>query len=288
MREYDETTLKKLQQYELGILRDFIKVCEENGLSYFGFAGTGIGALRHGGFIPWDDDIDVAIPREDLNKLIEIFNRDFSDKYVIVNAECCKDYPMMTTHIILKDSLFVTKDVKNLKYPKGIFLDVFPLDHAADDQNALKKQAYITWLWGKILVLKHVPFPTVPFFGFAAKLAHVATAVAWFLLNLFCISHKFLYNRMMKASTKYNCSNTESLGFFCNTTPFDFYYKKNEIFPLRKLLFEDMEICFPNALEAKLTNMYGDYMQLPPPEKRKNHFPYMLQFPGEAEIRRDA
>ena len=61
-KEYDTGTLKKIQQVELEILKDFMDICDRHGLTYFGIAGTGIGALRHQGFIPWDDDIDVAMP----------------------------------------------------------------------------------------------------------------------------------------------------------------------------------------------------------------------------------
>lgn len=72
MREYDSETLKKVQSTELALLKDFIKICDDNNLTYFGIAGTGIGALRHSGFIPWDDDIDVALPRADYEKALEI------------------------------------------------------------------------------------------------------------------------------------------------------------------------------------------------------------------------
>ena len=73
-REYDQATLQRLQKLELDILKDFIYVCDKYDLTWFSFAGTAIGALRHGGFIPWDDDIDVWMPREDYNRLIESFN----------------------------------------------------------------------------------------------------------------------------------------------------------------------------------------------------------------------
>ena len=77
MKEYDEATLKKVQQTEMEILRDFIKVCDENNLTWFGDAGSGIGAIRHKGFIPWDDDIDVMLPRKDFDKMIEVIKRDY-------------------------------------------------------------------------------------------------------------------------------------------------------------------------------------------------------------------
>ena len=72
---YEPEILKQVQQMELEILRDFMDVCEENGLRYFGFAGTGIGAIRHGGFIPWDDDIDVAMPRKDYDRFMNVMER---------------------------------------------------------------------------------------------------------------------------------------------------------------------------------------------------------------------
>ena len=69
---YAPEILKRVQNEEMGILKDFITVCEENDLRYFAIAGTGIGAVRHGGFIPWDDDIDVAMPRADFEKAMAI------------------------------------------------------------------------------------------------------------------------------------------------------------------------------------------------------------------------
>lgn len=278
---YEKSTLKRLQTCELEILKDFIDICEKNNLVYFGFAGTGIGALRHGGFIPWDDDIDVAMPRKDYDKMIAVFEEKYSEKYTVVNAEKYNDFPVMNTHIIINDSLFVTEEERNLKYPKGIFLDIFPLDNASPDEKELKKQAYIAWFFSKLLILKHIPFPHLPFTGFKKKLAHCVTATVWFLLNLFCISHNFLYNQAKKASCKFNSEETNSLGFFCSTIVFAQTYSKDDIFPLRSINFEAISMNFPKELEKTLINIFGDFMQLPPPEKRKNHMPYKLKFPNE-------
>ena len=76
-REYDNITLKKLQNVELEILKDFIKLCDKHNIDYFGIAGTGIGAIRHKGFIPWDDDIDIALRRNDYDKFIKVVKEEF-------------------------------------------------------------------------------------------------------------------------------------------------------------------------------------------------------------------
>ena len=82
-KEYDPEVLKKLQKVQTGILKDFALICEEHGLSYFLLGGSGIGVVRHQGFIPWDDDIDVAMPRKDYDILLDAIEKEMGDKYKI-------------------------------------------------------------------------------------------------------------------------------------------------------------------------------------------------------------
>lgn len=276
---YDQETLEKLQKIELSIFKDFKDVCEKNSLTYFGLAGTGIGALRHGGFIPWDDDIDVGLLRKDYDKMIEIFKRDFSEKYTIVNGDEFSNYPLMTTRIILNGSKFIETPLKNIDCPLGIFLDVYAFDCAAADEKARKKQAFGAWLFSKLLILKHIPFPVLPYRGIKKKVAHCITACGWAFLNVFGFSHKWLYNKCKSISCKYNDTDTGFYGYFCDTAMFSNFFEKEDLFPVREETFEDTTMCFPKNLEKSLTNMFGDYMQLPPPEKRKNHYPHTLEFP---------
>ena len=94
---YEPETLKRLQGEILSILDDFMAVCDKYHLEYFGIAGTGIGAVRHKGFIPWDDDIDIAMPRHDFDKFIKIIQKTMGDKYLVLNGRNYPGYPLMTT-----------------------------------------------------------------------------------------------------------------------------------------------------------------------------------------------
>lgn len=282
MAQYQPDILRKLQKCELEILRDFVKICEENNLTYFGFAGTGIGALRHGGFIPWDDDIDMGILREDYIKLREIIQTKYSDKYTFVDASTFNDYANMNAHIVLNGTKFVEESAKNAKYPQGIFLDIFPFDNAPQDEIIREKYVRNVWLRSKFLIIKHTPFPVLPFRkGIKVKLCHAVTATIWFILNLFCISHKFLYNKLYKFATKYNKEDTGYYYYSCSSSRQGTVYSKEDFYPLKKIKFEDIDLDFPQNIEKALTRVYGDFMTPPPPEKRVNHCPNILEFPKE-------
>ncbi len=282
MAQYKPEILRKLQLCELDILKDFIKICEENNLTYFGFAGTAIGAIRHGGFIPWDDDIDMGILRKDYDKLAEIIKRDYADKYIFVDASEYGDYPNMNAHIILKGTKFTEPYAKKLKFPQGIFLDIFPFDNAPEDEKKREKHIRNSWILSKLLIVKHTPFPVLPFKkGIKPKLCHAVTATVWFLMNLFCISHKFLHKRVLNYCSKYKNEDTGYYYYSCSSSRQGTVFKKDDFYPLRKIKFEDIELDFPKNVEKGLNRVYGDFMQLPPPEKRVNHCPDDLVFPQE-------
>lgn len=278
MKEYDEKTLKKVQMLELVILKDFISICKENDLTYFALAGTGIGALRHQGFIPWDDDIDVGLPRKDYEKLLQLFEERYSDKYIIGNIEHFKNYPLMTTRIMIKGTKFVEEALKNIDCELGIFLDVYAFDNVSDDDRKMKKQAWITWFWSKILILRHIPFPILPYKGIKKKIIHMICVIVHYILVFFRISPQWIYRRCKKASCRYNNIETDRLAFMCDTNPYINMVSRSKSFPTIELNFEDLKLSFPNNIAEMLTYIYGDYMQLPPIEKRKNHYPYCLDF----------
>lgn len=279
MKEYDNNTLKKVQKAELEILRDFVRLCEDNKITYFGIAGTGIGAIRHGGFIPWDDDIDVAMPRKDFDRFVQIAKKQYADKYLIVNGEEFPNYPLMTTRWVMKGTEFIEYPLKKIDCPLGIFLDIYPLDQIPDDEKLFSKQARKAFFFSKLLILRSIPFPVLGFSGIKAKIVHLICGIIHLFMKCCRISKKYLYRKCLEVSTMYNhLEKTKRIDFLCDTTAYMNIHYVEDIYPLKKISFEDIPLNFPNQIEKNLTATYGDFMQLPPKDKRKNHLPYKLKF----------
>ncbi len=278
-KEYDEKTLKKIHEVELEILKDFMDICDRHDLTYFGIAGTGIGALRHQGFIPWDDDIDVALPRDDFEKFLKYLEREMGDKYLIMNTEHYPNYPLMTTRMTMKGTKFKEEALKAVKAPMGIFLDLYPYDKVSDNPKEAKKQARDAWFWSKILILRSIPFPMLGFSGWKAKLVHAICGCVHGVLTVTRVPKMWIYKKAYEAETRYNyLQKTKKINFMCDTSPYMNTYYVKDVYPLQKLPYEDIMLNFPHNLHRNLTNMYGDYMKLPPEEKRKNHYPFELKF----------
>ena len=282
MREYDDVTLKRVQQAELGILKDFISLCEKNDIVYFGIAGTAIGALRHKGFIPWDDDIDVAMPREDHDRFVKIAKEQYSDKYYVMNGLENSNYPLLTTRWMLKGTKFIEEPLKDIDCPLGIFLDIYPLDKISDDEKKFRQQARRAFFYSKLLILRSVPFPVLGYSGVKAGIIHFICVIVHYFLAFFHVSKKWLYKKCLEVSTQYNAlETTKRIDFLCDTTAYLNIHYTEGLYPLKEYDFEDIKLKFPGNIQANLKMEYGDYMRLPPEENRKNHYPYCLKFHKE-------
>jgi lipopolysaccharide cholinephosphotransferase len=278
MKSYDEKTLQHLHECELLILKDFIKICDENDLCYFGFGGTGIGALRHQGFIPWDDDIDVGLPAADFERLLDIVNRDYPDKYTIMTTERNIDYPFASTRIMLKGTQLCEEVLADFPLDLGIFLDVYSFDSVPDDEGAYRRQAWDAWFWAHVRMLISIPNPVILASGWRGAAIRVACRCAYGLLKLLGVSRERVYARETEARRRYVGRHTRSIAYLCDTDRFSNTYSWDELLPLQRLPFEDVELCFPAGLDGELRVLYGDYMRLPPVDEQKNHYPARLDF----------
>ncbi len=279
-RSYEPETLRRLQRTELEILKDFAALCETHQISYSISGGSAIGALRHGGFVPWDDDIDVILPREDYDRMIEVLEADpgMMEKYEIIRADRTRNFPLMSTRLRKKGTKFKEWCFAKLDCDLGIFLDIFPYDHTSADPALRKKQIRETWFWGKLYILRHIANPVLPFRGVKGGIVRAICACIHAFLAVTRFSKAYILKKYQAAATRYNHEDTGWYIDFQYTFPEKILLTKEMIFPLQKVMFEDAQVKAIHELDRYLTQQYGNYMEIPPVEKQKNHCPYELNF----------
>lgn len=276
--------LDQLHRVLLMMLKDFAQLCEREGLAWIGSYGTAIGALRHSGFIPWDDDLDIVMPRADLTRLVEVVSRDTNRKYLIIDAQLCPTYPLATTRFMLKGTEFRDSALATMDFPSGIFLDLFPLDALSDDERAFRRQAWRTWLFNKLAIAKYTKDPYIAAGGLQASILRMGSSVARGLLNAPGLRAIDLNGHALKWTTRYLGQNTRRVGYLCDTDRFTCMYAHEDLFPVRWVPFEDTTIPIANHAEKLLEEYYGDYMTPPPADKRREHYPDILDFGPYADV----
>lgn len=275
---YTPELLARVQQTELEIFDDFDALCEKHGLTYFAFGGSAIGAVRHKGFIPWDDDIDLGMLRKDYERFLEIAEAEYGDKYDIVNAERYPTCSSAHTHWSKKNTLFGERIALDAGYPAGIFLDVFPFDYIPDDERSAQRMARCAWFWNKLYILSLVSEPVLHMENAKKKLITVASKMIHGILCAFRVNPRRLYARYKAISIQYKDEPSRRVGVMHATTPLLMSISTEDLFPLQRVPFEQRVISLPNNVHNMLTRQYGDYMELPPPEKRYNHAPEVICF----------
>ena len=204
-----------------------------------------------------------------------------SDRYLVLNAERYPNYPLMTTRLVKKGTVFVEEVMKDVDCPFGIFLDLYVLDNVADNPVLYQIQSWTAWFWSKLMILRAIPRPTLQQRGIKAKLIWAVCGMVYKAIKLLHISPQWLRIRCERVCRKYNKYRTRRMAFLPDTSPYWNVVDRARCYPLRKLEFEGRRMNFPGNIEEMLTKMYGDFMQLPPVEKRKTHTPSRLEFSKE-------
>ena len=277
-KQYDPAVLRKLQMAQCLIMEDFIKICKDNNLNYFIFAGCAIGVERHGGFIPWDDDIDIGMLREDYEKFKQIAVNEYSDKYTVLEISQDDKFPFLNMEFKRNGTRNVPEIFKESNVDMGIDVAIYPFDNVADNPKQRKRQIRRVFVWHKIKILREFGHPVLFIKGWKKTVVSVICVLAHAFLKLFRVSHKFINKQYLKSALKYNDSETEWVSCFFGTTPMENSMKRSEIFPLCEKKFEYLTVNVSGKNHECLTRKFGDYMQIPPPEKQKNHVPYILEF----------
>lgn len=286
-KQYEPEVLRKLQLAQCRILEDYIKICQENNLDYFIFAGCAIGVERHGGFIPWDDDIDIGMLREDYEKFKRIAIKEYSEKYTILEIDQDDGFPFLNMEFKRNGTRNIPEIFKNCDVDMGIDVAIYPFDNVADNPRLRKRQLRNVFVWHKIKILREFGHPVLFIKGWKKKVVSVICVLAHAFLKFFGVSHKFINKQYLKSALKYNNSKTEWVSCFFGTTPMENAMRRDEIFPLAEKRFEYLSVKVPGKNHECLTRKFGDYMIIPPVEKQKNHVPYILEFGPYEDLKID-
>ena len=257
-----ELTLPEIKEIELEILKTFHNFCKENNIRYFISHGTLLGTIRYKGFIPWDDDVDVLVPREDYDRLLTIFKD--SDQYRLLHFE--KDERFLFPYAKLCDmtTLKIENSVEDELKP-GLDMDIFPLDAWDNDMKKARKE------------VKHqqrAMFRLVLCKSKRAGSANLLKRAVKRVMMVFCkmAGSKHYVRKLMKEARKHPYEGAKYLGGKAWNV-----YGYRDILPAEvfdhpiEVEFEGCKFCAPVGYDAFLSSLYGNYMPEPPPEKRKTH-----------------
>lgn len=270
-KRYDEETLKHLQHVEMKILKYFIEVCEENNLTYFLYAGSLLGAIRYQGFIPWDDDIDVIMFREDFEKLNKIFEKNIDEKYKFFNVLNEETYHYTWGRLTLKNTLFKEWWADQVDYTPNIFIDIFILDNVPN--NKFKKFIH---RWTSFSLNQMTMYSILKFEN-ESKLKEIIQQTMYYILKIIPISTMTIKKKCVRTFAKYQYEDCEEVCDFPSENMMQLSFKKDWL-PLKKVKFEDIEANIPNNYDKILRMDFDNYMELPPEESRFNPAPEEIDF----------
>ena len=265
--------IKKIHGILREMLMDFDTVCRKHGLTYFLCGGTALGAVRHGGFIEWDEDADISMPRKDYERFLHLFVSEFGDKYYVQSIHGSDKYDLTFMKIRRKKTKYIELFETDPEVA-GVFMDVYPLDSVPDSKIArffhgnisdflylclscvrikTKKQRFLEYLDNK----KAVKMIKIKSF--------IGALLSFFSLHRWCVIAENWSKKYKNDSSFYVSfpnGRKHYFGEMCTRSSF---------FPPKEITFEGLRLFVMSDPSEYLTKLYGDYMAIPPESERERH-----------------
>ena len=252
------TVLRQAQLVMLRILRLVDVLCRRHAIQYWLDGGSALGALRHGGFIPWDDDLDICMLRQDYQRFLAIAETELPpDLFLQVHGKDI-DYCLHWTKIRDKYSTAEEAAYTKARFHKGIGIDIFPCDFFPESRLPAGLEKSLA----KALRYRKKNLHGAMCFG--EKLIFITSKILCTLIS------PRLEKALFASIARRYPHSRQWIGYGVGT-PFPGRYAYNDIFPLREMLFEGYVFPVPHRVEEYLFILYGDYTRLPPPHRRRSH-----------------
>lgn len=259
----DNAHLSKLQSELLDLLVEFDRVCRKHGIRYFLSCGTLLGAVRHHGFIPWDNDVDVELFREDYEKFRSVCSLELNEGFSFLDHVTDEEYFWPFGKLIKKGTSYQRPSHGELKQKNGICIDVFVLDKMPEDSFRQHIMEYVTTFCRKILWAP-------------VGVKAISFSMKWMIFFLLsCIPRTWAYWLHQTVARCYEGTSTPCRGFFCTSfrTPRGYAIKEEWYKHVVDSSFEGHTFPIPGGFHDILYLKYNDYMKLPPEEERRGSSP---------------
>lgn len=275
--KYQEA-LARLQGEELELLQLFSSYCRKHNLTWSLGGGSLLGALRHEGFIPWDDDVDIFLESKDYERLIELVKHDPIEGCDFLSPGDLDCYAPMFSKLQKRGTVFQTAETREAGFNQGIFIDIFSADRLLLDERLSRKQIKRARMWQVISYIYHAKSVNVPHVGFLGAAESFGAFVLHYAFRLFLTGKKIAkkYSSAVHPSRTLDEDYSDIYFFFPSTG--DNRFSCSILFPTKLARFENSEFPVPANAERVLELTYGEWKELPPPEKRHTHKPECLVF----------
>ncbi len=250
-------TLREIQLFKLGVMEDIASICDQHGIKYILHYGTLLGAIRHEGFIPWDDDVDMAVPWNDYHRLMDVLKKEHSQKYYVQNIWTDRKFPLLWTQIRVNGTTSMPAEYSAYDIHWGMCIDIFALVAAETDERKWQKRKKAIATVKSLLAKEYMELTNQKVRGRRQR-----------LINM-------IPNRIRRltvdAILKKNARDPKENGFVSPLQNPRKVYAYSDILDTENHVFEGKMFSIPKGYDPVLKIEYRDYMALPPEEKRGGH-----------------
>lgn len=269
-KQMDKEEVRKLRQAQLLIANEIKRICDKHNITCFLDAGSLLGAVRHKGFIPWDDDLDLGMMPDDYRKFVKIAPGELSGEFFLDNYETNRENAL----VFSKVRLLGTEYIENKGYASGehneIFVDVFPYYYISDNRLVRKTEGLIMAFLAQAIMSKS-GYQVWKGEGLLKRLKFIPSDLAGMVFP----------KKMMHSWVNHLTSRHYGTQFLCENggSCYGYWYMPKAVFQqFREAEFEGQYFRIPEDYDTYLTRVYGDYMKLPPENERVTHQIIRLDF----------
>ncbi len=264
--------MNELQECILDVYEHIAKICDANDISYYAIGGTCLGAVRHKGFIPWDDDLDIGIPIEEFERFRNAMRLELDSKYKLYTGENILTHPTIFDKVVNTNTTFIQSSQRNNKeFYRGVYVDIFPI--CGLPKNMLKR---------KLFLLKIKVYMFLNFYKrysnkdiiVEGRFIFIKKVLKLLLKHTF--SNEYFYNKSYNLIRNKHVKDVAEDGYIWFFSLINTEFKKQHFEKSILCPFEHISIPIPHMYDEYLTTQYGDYMTPPPKDERINpHFGFV-------------